>query len=329
MRDGRRPLLALGLVALLASAPAAPAVQRFPQPDFKSGYRMPVYTPPVPDRPAWREWANAAALSGALGAAAWLALRRRSRRGVWMLTVLCLVWFGLVRKGCVCPVGSIQNIAVALADPYQRVPWTVASIFLMPLAAALLWGRVFCAGVCPLGAIQDLVVIRPVRLPRWLSRPLALLAPTYLGRSRGAGRRGGGLLDLSLRSVRRPLPPTRPRRHDRDRPGHAGDRRVCGAALLPVPLSLWRPVVVVFAPFVAAPDDHAGRVRSLPALRDGLPLRCDTRADAAAGRPPPRASRPSLGVDHRARLDRRRCDVRPMARHGPRAPAPSRRRVGG
>ena len=117
MRDGRRPLLALGLVALLASAPAAPAVQRFPQPDCKSGYRTPMYTPPVPDRPAWREWANAAALSGALGAAAWLALRRRSRRGVWMLTVLCLVWFGLVRKGCVCPVGSIQNIAVAPGRP--------------------------------------------------------------------------------------------------------------------------------------------------------------------------------------------------------------------
>jgi ferredoxin len=46
--------------------------------------------------------------------------------------------------------------------------------------AALLWGRVFCGAVCPLGAAQDLVVLKPLRVPLWLEHVLGLLAVAYL-----------------------------------------------------------------------------------------------------------------------------------------------------
>lgn len=170
------------VAALLWFAVAMPswAEQRFPKPDFKSGYVQPIYHPPTPARTAIREWTDVAALAAALGISAWLALRARSRRGLWALSVISLVWFGLVRKGCICPVGSIQNVAFALADPTYGLPLTTALVFALPLAAALLWGRVFCASVCPLGVIQDLVIWRPLRLPTPWSRALGMLGPTVL-----------------------------------------------------------------------------------------------------------------------------------------------------
>ncbi len=178
----RRVVPRAGALALIVAAAvsADAAEQRFPKPDFKSGYVQPVYHPPTPARSAVREWADVAVLAAALGAAAWLALRARSRRGLWALSVASLVWFGLVRKGCICPVGSIHNVALALVDPVYGLPLVTALIFALPLVAALLWGRVFCAAVCPLGVIQDLVVWRPVRLPTALNRALGMLGPTVL-----------------------------------------------------------------------------------------------------------------------------------------------------
>jgi polyferredoxin len=57
----------------------------------------------------------------------------------------------------------------------------VALIFALPLLFALLFGRVFCAAVCPLGVLQDLVLIKPLRLPQWLSRALGVIPPIVLG----------------------------------------------------------------------------------------------------------------------------------------------------
>ena len=37
---------------------------------------------------------------------------------------------------------------------------------MLPLAVALFFGRVFCAGVCPLGAIQELMTLKPIEVPR-------------------------------------------------------------------------------------------------------------------------------------------------------------------
>jgi NosR/NirI family transcriptional regulator, nitrous oxide reductase regulator len=121
-----------------------------------------------------------ALLAVSLGAAAWLALRRRQRGALVGLSVLCLAYFGFYREGCICPIGATQNVATALVDPRAAVPHYVIAIFVLPLAAALLFGRVFCSGVCPLGAIQELVTLRAVAVPPRLDRALGSLKWAYL-----------------------------------------------------------------------------------------------------------------------------------------------------
>lgn len=148
--------------------------------DIGGGYQVPAVQRPMP-RAAWWSLADMALLAVALAASAWIGLRLRSRRGLVALTLACLAYFGFYRKGCVCPIGAIQNVATALADPSYAIPVAAVVFFVLPLAVSLLFGRVFCGGVCPLGAIQDLVLLRPLTVPRRLDRALGWLRYAYLG----------------------------------------------------------------------------------------------------------------------------------------------------
>ncbi len=76
-----------------------------------------------------------------------------------------LAYFGFFRQGCVCPVGALQNVAMALGQHQYALPLVVGIFFLLPLLFALFFGRVFCAAVCPLGAIQSVVLLKPKRVP--------------------------------------------------------------------------------------------------------------------------------------------------------------------
>ena len=156
------------------------AEQRFPPPDFESGHQLPVTTQP-PARALPLEYLDVAVLAGALGLASWLVYKRRSRRGLVGIGVFSLLYFGFWRKGCVCVIGSLQNVALALGDRSYAVPLSVVAFFILPLALALLAGRTFCAGVCPHGALQDLVLLKPVKVPAWLEQALSVLPYIYLG----------------------------------------------------------------------------------------------------------------------------------------------------
>ena len=151
-----------------------------PQPkDIGSDYQLPAVQYAAP-RSAWWYWADVLLLSVALVTAALVAHRWRRRWMAVAISIASLAYFGFYRQGCVCPIGAIQNVTTALVDPTLAVPFAVLFFFLLPLVAALLVGRVFCAGVCPLGAIQDLVVLRPLQLPYAVDRWGGLVKYVYL-----------------------------------------------------------------------------------------------------------------------------------------------------
>lgn len=179
-----------GLAGVLLPLVTWAADPRFPQPQFESGHTLPQTPHPafVEQVPAWMD---VLLLALALGIAVWLVRRLRSRRGVLLFSLLCLGWFGFVRRGCVCPVGAVQNVAEAMWNG-GGLPWFVAAIFVLPLFATLLYGRVFCGAVCPLGALQDLFIIRPQRVPRAVDAvlrlvPLGVLALGVVAAVNGAG----------------------------------------------------------------------------------------------------------------------------------------------
>ena len=171
--------LVLLVVAALASSVLFAQYQKKP-PDFGGIYSFPTPDHPEP-RADWVRILDIVALISALGLGSWLILKRRSRNGVLLLSIGALAYFGFYRKGCICPIGAIQNVTLSLADSRYLVSFGVIAFFFLPLAAALLFGRIFCGGVCPLGAVQDLVLLRPVKVPEKLDRMLRWLPYVYLG----------------------------------------------------------------------------------------------------------------------------------------------------
>ena len=170
----------LPLLLLIFSGFYCGAQQRFPPPDFESGHQLPVTTTPAA-RALWFQYLDVAVLIGCLAIASWLVYRKRSRKGLVALSLFSLAYFGFWRKGCVCAIGSLQNVSLALVDPTYGVPVTVTAFFVAPLAFALIFGRTFCAAVCPHGALQDLVLLKPIKMPAWLEQGLSILPFIYLG----------------------------------------------------------------------------------------------------------------------------------------------------
>lgn len=172
-------LAAAFFVLAIATALPAGAEQRFPPPDF-TDHKLPELA--VPELPPieW-EYVDLAFLVVALGIASYSAVVSRSRRQLFLLSLVSLAWLGFRRKGCICAIGAIQNMALAAFDSHYVVPLTVVAFFALPIAFTLFFGRTFCAGVCPLGAVQELVAIRPIRVPPWLEQSLGLLRYVYLG----------------------------------------------------------------------------------------------------------------------------------------------------
>lgn len=189
----RATTLLLFLFAWLAAINAPQSAQRFPPPDFESGYVLPeTLTPPA--RSLNWQYIDTGVLLGALGLAAYFVLRRRSRRAVAWLSLFSLGYFGFYRQGCVCAIGSVQNVALGFFDSSYAVPATVLVFFVAPLAVALFAGRAFCAAVCPHGALQDLVLLKPVKVPGWLEQGLSVIPLLYLGASVALAATGSAFL---------------------------------------------------------------------------------------------------------------------------------------
>lgn len=148
--------------------------------DLPDWYELPETTTPAP-KSALYDYVDVAVLAAAMALAAYLALKRRSRRGLFVLMLFSLLYFGFWRGGCVCPIGAIQNVTLGLFDGAYVVPAAIVAFFALPLVFTLFFGRVFCAAVCPLGAIQDVVLVKPLKVPSWLEHTLGLFPYVYLG----------------------------------------------------------------------------------------------------------------------------------------------------
>ena len=180
MKLKRMKIVFVALVLLCPLFVFSQVQERFPKPDFQSDYIRPDLLTPTP-RTVALEYMDIFVLLAALSLATYFAHKQRSRRNIFLLMVFALAYFGFYRKGCVCSVGAIQNVGLALFNPAYVIPASVIIFFVLPLILALFYGRTFCAAVCPLGAIQDAVVLKPTDVPAGLASVLSVLPYVYLG----------------------------------------------------------------------------------------------------------------------------------------------------
>ena len=158
------------------------AQERFPRPEFESGYAFPTNQLLNQRDPIW-EYVDVIVLIATLIVTSWLALKKRSRQGIVWISVFTLAYFGFYRQGCICSVGSIQNVTMALFNDNYAMPVSALLFFLIPLVFALLSGRVFCAGACPLGAIQEVTGFKQVKVHKSIEAILTSIPFIYLGLS--------------------------------------------------------------------------------------------------------------------------------------------------
>ncbi len=182
MRDRSRQskIFFAALFFLLPLLGLSQVPERFPKPDFQTEYTRPDLLTPTP-RSTALEYIDVGVLVAALSLATYFAHKQRSRRNIFLLMVFSLAYFGFYRKGCVCSIGAVQNVSLALFNPAYTIPVFVIVFFVLPLGLALFYGRTFCAAVCPLGGIQDAVVLKPTHVPEWLDSVLGVLPYIYLG----------------------------------------------------------------------------------------------------------------------------------------------------
>lgn len=158
------------------------AQQRFPKPEFESGHTQPPTLTPEARAPLL-EYLDMFVLLASLSLVSWLVLKKRSRKGVFWMSIFSMLYFGFFREGCVCSVGSLQNVVLAIFNPNYNIPLSVIVFFSLPLIFTLFYGRTFCAAVCPLGAIQDFFLLRPLSMKKWLQSVLGIIPYIYLGLS--------------------------------------------------------------------------------------------------------------------------------------------------
>jgi len=164
------------------------AANRNPPPVFETDYVLPETETPGFLYPDTTENVVTVGLSVSvalyalfLTAAGFAVHRWRSRKILFSLSVCSVVLLGFLLWGCPCPVGMFQNIVQAFITPAATISWTVILLFILPLLAALFWGRIFCSSVCPLGAVQELTAFKNLKISDRAEHILGLFRYFWLG----------------------------------------------------------------------------------------------------------------------------------------------------
>ena len=155
---------------------------RNPPPKFEPGYSLPETETPLPCVQTATENAIAVGVYTIFLLIAGLAVHYwRSRKILFGLAVCSVAILGFCMHGCPCPVGMFQNIVQVFVEPSVTVSWSVILLFVLPLLAALFWGRIFCSSVCPLGAVQELTAFKNLKISDRYEHILGLFRYFVLG----------------------------------------------------------------------------------------------------------------------------------------------------
>ncbi len=131
----RLPWILLTSILVATAAEAAWGQEMLSRPEVP-GYEVPTAEFPEP-RDGRLDYVDVAALLLALSADSYFALRNRSRKGMFLLTIASLAYFGFWRDGCVCSIGSIQNVVMAVFDRDYAVSLGIVAFFALPLLFTL------------------------------------------------------------------------------------------------------------------------------------------------------------------------------------------------
>lgn len=144
------------------------------------------------------EVADVAILAVLLTIASLLSVRHHRKWEFSGIMTFSLLYFGLFRGGCICPVGATSNFFIGLTAP-ELIGKSVAILFLLPLIASFFFGRVFCSSCCPLGAIQHLLSRKNgIQLPAKLNSTLRFMPVVLLIATAWGALRSGIFLACKL-----------------------------------------------------------------------------------------------------------------------------------
>ena len=194
--------LALGAVGFSAETPpdSAPPCFRIPSAEelgsdntitqYRGQYSPKLY---LPEADVWPV-VDIAVLAFILSAGCVMVWRHVHFKWFRTTAAATLMYFGFIRGGCICPVGSTANVVIGLKHP-EMIGITTAVIFLLPLLVAFIMGRVFCVAGCPLGAVQHLLGgRRSIRFPAPVERVTRMLPVLALASTAWLAFRGSCLL---------------------------------------------------------------------------------------------------------------------------------------
>lgn len=108
-----------------------------------------------------------------LGTLYFFKLRRREIR--YFALAISLIYLGFIRGGCLCVVGSLQQLSLYLIGAINGNYLYWLTLFFLPLGFSIIFGRIFCGYACPIGAWQQLLAgigsnLTKFRMPQKLDK---------------------------------------------------------------------------------------------------------------------------------------------------------------